>query len=56
MRRELFVIMVLSVCKCLRMFEEFVLRVLNIVLYIFFIVLICGVDGERIGLFKVCVF
>jgi hypothetical protein len=54
MRRELFVIMVSSVCKCLRMLEEFALRALNTASHISSTVLICGVDGERTGLSKVC--
>lgn len=54
MRRELFVIMVSSVCKCLRMLEEFASRALNTASHIFSTVLICGVDRERTGLSKVC--
>lgn len=54
MRRELFVIIVSSVCKCLRMLEEFALRALNTASHISSTVLICGVDGERTELSKVC--
>lgn len=44
MRRELFVITVSSVCKCLRMLEEFALRALNAALHISSTVLVKAVS------------
>lgn len=55
MRRELFVITVSSVCKCLRMLEEFALRALNTASHMSSTALVQGVCGERTGMSKACV-